>query len=149
MTVQTAETWACEEFRHAGIGDGRWGRRLIEMGRQAARSPAGRVSECFRNDAQRQGAYGLLESEAVAPGQVAAGVYAACAQRCAELPFVYCAVDGTSLTLTDRRREKDFGSVGSHAEGARGLKVINAMVLSPEGVPLGISAQQWWARPTD
>jgi hypothetical protein len=26
--------------------------------------------------------------------------------------------------------------------------VVNAMVLSPQGVPLGISAQQWWARST-
>lgn len=147
MRSQTSETWACEEFRHAPIGDGRWGRRLIEMGGQAARSPAGRVTECFRNDAERQGAYGLLESKVVTPEQVAAGVYIACARRCAELPFVYCAVDGTSLTLTDRRREKDFGSIGSHAEGARGIKVINAMVLSPEGVPLGLSAQKWWTRP--
>jgi hypothetical protein len=148
MRTQTRATWACEEFRHAPIGDGRWGRRLIEMGGQAARSPAGRITECFRNDAERQGAYGLLESKAVTPEQVAAGVYIACARRCAELPFVYCAVDGTSLTLTDRRREKDFGSIGTHTEGARGIKVINAMVLSPEGVPLGLSAQQWWTRST-
>jgi hypothetical protein len=56
-------------------------------------------------------------------------------------------VDGTSLTLVDRGGTKDFGSVGSRKYGVRGLKVVNAMVLSPEGVPLGAGAQKWWNRP--
>lgn len=59
---------------------------------------------------------------------------------------MYCPVDGTSLTLTDHARRKGFGSVGSRAAGARGLKVMNAMVLSAQGVPLGVSAQRWWVR---
>ena len=60
--------------------------------------------------------------------------------------LVFCAVDGTSLTLTDYDRKKGFGPVGSRAEGGRGLKVMNAMVLSAEGVPLGVSSQRYWTR---
>ena len=146
MRETAAYAWACEEFRRAGIDDGRWRRRLIEMGAQAARRPAGRVTEAFSDDAGRQGAYGLLESDAVTSEGVATAVFAACAARSGEYPFVYCPVDGTSLTLTDRSRSKRFGSVGSHSNGASGLKVINAMVLSPDGVPIGVSAQKWWTR---
>ena len=105
------------------------------------------MTETFSDDAERQGAYGLLESDAVAPEQVASAMFNACALRSAEHPFVFCPVDGTSLRLVDRERSKDFGSVGSHRNRARGLKVINAMVLSPDGVPLGMSSQKWWARP--
>lgn len=141
------QSWAAEEFRHSKIEDARWRRRLVKMGAQAARRPAGRVTETFGDDAERQGAYGLLESEAVAPEQVAAAVFAASGQRSAAHEFVFCPVDGTSLKLVDHDHCKDFGSIGTHANGARGLKVMNAMLLSPQGIPLGLSAQQWWTRP--
>jgi hypothetical protein len=122
---------------------------LVRVADQASRCPAGRVTETFSNDAQRQGAYGLLESKAVGVEQVAAAMFVACARRCADEDFVFCPVDGTSLTLTDRSHRKDFGPIGSRAEGARGIKAINAMALSPKGVPLGVCAQQWWTRSSE
>jgi hypothetical protein len=73
-------------------------------------------------------------------------MFEACARRSAREAFVFCAVDGTSLSLTDYDRSKGFGPVGSRAEGGRGLKVMNAMVLSAEGVPLGVSSQRYWTR---
>jgi hypothetical protein len=117
------------------------------MASRAVRRPAGRITEVFDNAAQRQGAYGLLESDAVSADGLAGAMFVACARRAANEPFVFCPVDGTSLTLTDDARTKDFGSVGARSKGARGLKVINALVLSPTGVPIGISAQEWWTRP--
>jgi Transposase DNA-binding len=144
--VETARDWAHEEFRHASIDDARWRRRLVQMAAQAVRRPAGRVSEAFGDDASRQGAYGLLESKLVGATEVGAGMFAACALRSAQYPFVFCPVDGTSLSLVDRARRKDFGSVGTRCQRARGLKVINAMVLSPDGVALGMGGQKWWPR---
>lgn len=141
------DRWAIEEFGGTTIKDPRWRRRLVRVAARTARRPAGRVTETFANDAERQGAYGLLESDVVTTAQVASAMFAACGRRSSNEPFVFCAVDGTSLTLTDRYQCKDFGPIGSRAEGARGIKVINAMVLSPRGVPLGVSAQQWWTRP--
>jgi hypothetical protein len=143
----SAASWAFEEFGHAAVPDRRWGRRLVRMAAQGARRPAGRVTEVFGDAAERQGAYGLLESTEVAAADVAAAMFKTTARRSRGQPFVYCPVDGTSLTLTDRNRAKDFGSVGSHGQGARGIKVMNTMVLSARGVPLGVSAQQWWTRP--
>jgi hypothetical protein len=116
------------------------------MAAQGARRPAGRVTESFNDSAGRQGAYGLLESDAVGTAEVAGAMFASSARRSRGQPFVYCAVDGTSLTLTDRARQKGFGSIGSRAAKGRGLKVMNAMLLSPQGVPLGMTAQQWWVR---
>lgn len=73
-------------------------------------------------------------------------MFEACARRSSRESFVFCAIDGTSLSLTDYDRSKGFGPVGSRAEGGRGLKVMNAMVLSAEGVPLGVSSQRYWTR---
>ena len=55
-------------------------------------------------------------------------------------------VDGTSLTLTDWRRAKGFGAVGSTSNGARGLKVMNAYAVAADGTPIGILGQKWWRR---
>src|SRR5262245_3849759 len=138
--------WAFEEFGGAKIEDQRWRRRLVVMAEAAARQPAGRITEAFTDAAARQGAYGLLESAAIQPDEVGAPLFAACARRSAGEAYVFCPVDGTSLTLTDEDRRKGFGPIGSRAQGGRGLKVMNVMALSAEGVPLGISAQQWWTR---
>jgi hypothetical protein len=138
--------WAVDEFGRSGIADQRWRRRLVSVAARVARRPAGRVTEVFGNAAERQGAYGLLETEAVSGGEVGAGMFEACARRSAREDFVYCPIDGTSLTLTDRERRKNFGPIGARSQGARGLKVMNAVALSPGGVPLGVSSQQWWTR---
>jgi hypothetical protein len=73
----TLSDWSHGEFGHAGISDHRWRARLVGMAMQAARCPAGRITEVFSNDAQRQGAYGLLESEAVGHEQIAEAMFVA------------------------------------------------------------------------
>jgi len=144
---ETLASWSQDEFGRAKIPDARWRRRLVKMGSGAARCPSGRVTETFTNDAERQGAYGLLESDAVAAEQISASIFEACAARCRDEEFVYCPVDGSSLTMTDWGKSKDFGPIGSRAEGGRGIKVMSAIALSSSGVPLGVSSQRWWTRP--
>lgn len=139
-------SWAFEEFGQARLADPRWRRRLVRMAERAARRPAGRVTEAFTRSDERQGAYGLLESAAVGPDEVGMAMFEACARRSASETFVFCAIDGTSLNLTDYEHSKGFGPVGSRAEGGRGLKVMNAMLLSAKGVPLGVSSQRYWTR---
>ena len=146
MTNETARDWAVDEFGAANLEDARWRTRLIAMGAQAARRPGGTVSEVFNDAAARQGAYGLLECADVTRSQIAEAMFAADARRCACHPFVFVPVDGSSVTLTDVMRAKGFGSIGDHVHGARGLKVISALLVSPLGVPLGLGSQVWWAR---
>lgn len=88
----------------------------------------------------------MLERAEIDAGEIAAAMVAAAGRRCASLPFVYVPVDGSSVTITDKARTKGFGNVGDHVHGARGLKVISALLVSPLGVPLGLGSQVWWAR---
>jgi hypothetical protein len=142
-----AVEWAQEEFRSVELDDGRWKTRLFGVAARVAKRPGGKVSDVFRNDAERQGAYGLLESGRVAASEVGLAMFKATARRCAREKFVFCAVDGSSLTLTDREKTKPFGPIGTRSQGGRGLKVINALAMSPGGVPLGLTSQVWWTRP--
>ncbi len=141
----SAAAWAWDEFGGVELQDARWRRRLVQVAEQAARRPAGKVTEVFGNDADRQGAYGLLESDAVGAPEIAKAMFHACAQRCASEAFVFCAVDGSSLTLADQAKQK-FGPIGSRNHGVQGLKVISALAVSAEGVTLGLAGQVWWAR---
>ena len=147
MTEGTARVWALEVFGGAKLGDARWRTRLVAVVAEVARRPGGTVSRVFNNAAARQGAYGLLESDELDAAEIAAAMVAAGGRRCAPLPFVFVPVDGSSVTITDKARTKGFGSVGDHVHGARGLKVISALLVSPLGVSLGLGAQIWWARP--
>lgn len=149
MGAETAREWAVETFGSVELEDPRWRTRLIAMGAQAARRPGGKVSTVFTDAAARQGAYGLLEGDGLEPARVTAAMTGADARRCAALPFVYVPVDGSSVTITDHACGKGFGSIGDRVHGARGLKMINALLVSPLGVPLGLGAQVWWQRQSD
>jgi hypothetical protein len=116
------------------------------MATTAAERPGGRVTEVFTTSADRQGAYDLLDNDAVTPGAVTASMGVATARRCAGLDDVLVLVDGSSVTLTDDKGGKDFGAVGTIGQGARGLKVITALAVNLDGVPLGVLDQQYWVR---
>lgn len=139
--------WACEEFSDTNLGHAARRTRLIQIATQAGARPAGKVSEVFLTPADAEGAYRWLENPAVQVGALVDGIGRACAARAAAHAFVYIPVDGSSLTLVDVEREKDFGPIGTARMGARGVKVLGAIAVSPEGVPLGVCALEWWARP--
>jgi hypothetical protein len=151
MKRSSFKTWAVEEFGATELGDVRRTARLVAMATEAAQNPGGRVSSVFRRSADRQGAYDFLESKLVRAEAILGAAVDACNLRAAEFPFVFVPLDGTSLNLADLARTKDFGSVGSRERGARGLKVIDAIAVAPNGTPLGIAGMKWWvrgARPT-
>ena len=68
------DVWAAEQFGGTDLGDKRRTARLVRVASSAARSPAGKVSAVFDDDAERQGAYDFLESPHVAAAQLEAGV---------------------------------------------------------------------------
>lgn len=147
MDATTAAlAWAAEEFGSATLGDARRVARLVQVAAGAATRPAGTVTEVFADGAARQGAYGLLCNDAVAVEDVAAAAHRACARRCADLPFVYVPLDESGLTITDRARAKGTGKIGAHRFPTRGFKVLTAQAVAPDGTPVGLCGQRWWAR---
>jgi hypothetical protein len=145
MTSVTAQ-WAKEEFGQADLGDARRTARLTLIATRVAERPAGKVSEVFEDRAERTGAYDFLESEHVTVERVMAHVGKKTAERAAACPFAFVAIDGSSLNLTERGGAKGFGRVGTRERGARGLKVITALAVSPRAETVGVLDQQWWAR---
>jgi hypothetical protein len=97
--------------------------------------------------AEREAAFRFVESDEFSYQDVAAASRVAAVRRASAYPFAFVAVDGSTLTLTDRS-SKGFGPVSSK-DAARGMQAMTALVLSPSGVPLGIAGQELWVRPDE
>jgi len=149
MTLEAAEcseTWAKEEFGGAMLTDVRHIRRLVKMAGQLAEHPAATVYGAFRADREARPAYEFLENENLDWRDIADASHRACAMRAEKYPYVFVVIDGSSWTYTDTAQKKGFGPIGTHTQGARGIKVMTAYAIAPDGVPLGVLAQELWAR---
>lgn len=138
--------WSEDVFGRAELGDRRRTLRLVQLAESAAARPAGKITEVCQSGADRQGAYDLINNPQVTTSALLDSVRQGTIRRCQGEGHVFVAVDGTSLNITDRKREKNFGAIGALSLGARGLKVINALAMGPDGTPLGLSSQRWWVR---
>jgi hypothetical protein len=144
-----AEGWAVEQFGQVDLGDTRRNGRLVRMAIAACMRPSGKVAAVFPKDQQREAAYDFLENEEVEVDEIIAGLARATVQRCEEHAFVFVPVDGTSISVVDRKGERDFGRIGSDQQGARGLKVIDALAVDPQGTPVGLLGLTWWTRSSE
>ena len=141
-----ATTWARDEFGGARFGDRRLTKRLVKVAGTAAGRPAGQITQVFSTASSREGAFRLVENEAVEVRELVQASSRKCAERSAGSAFVFVPVDGSSLNLTDDKRSKGTGVVGSRRVGARGFQVMTALAITPDGTPSGLCGQTWWAR---
>jgi hypothetical protein len=81
------------EFAGTLLGDARRGRRFRSIVESLATRRAGKVSDVFRDAAERQGAYDFLEHDNVKAAAVQTAAAKAIARRCTEFDSIYLALD--------------------------------------------------------
>jgi len=148
MHRRSVQRWAKAEFRDFEGGDVRRRARTISLAAAAARMPAGQVTQVVTTAAEAEAAFRWVRNPAVTAAALAKASAAATVRRCAKMPFVFVAVDQTSIGLVDRQRAKGFGHVGrgGTCRKSRGLQVMTALAVDPDGGSLGAIGQAWWAR---
>jgi len=146
MQTFTGLSWAFEEFGDATLGNKRRSDRLVQVAKQVAATPDGRVTSVFADPADREAAFRFVENSQVDPQSIASASHRACVRRAAFYPFVYVPIDGTSLNIVDWQRTKGLGIIGSRRVGATGLKVMSAIGVAADGTPLGLCGQKYWTR---
>lgn len=68
-------------------------------------------------------------------------------QNAENTEHLFCAVDGTSLNITDRTGNKGLGPINdSHAKG---IIVQNSVVFDENRIPCGVLKQVYWTRPSE
>jgi Transposase DNA-binding/Transposase DDE domain len=148
LSLGDSRAWADATFSGSPLGDARNTRRLVKIAAAVSRRPAGRVTQVFEKDADRQAAYGLLENERVRAADILRGLGETTAQQCvtAGMPRVYVAGDGSSIRVTDRKGTKGSGRVGTTQAKGRGFEVMSGLAIDPDGVPRSLCWQSYWAR---
>jgi Transposase DNA-binding len=149
MREQGHEGWAREEFGAAFFRDKRHLDRLVSMAASLVHRPAGTVLAAFPERADAKGAYAWLENHEIEPEDVARAQQVACARRCTGEDYLVVPIDGSSWTFTDSKGIKGLGRIGTHTNGALGLKTMTAYGLNPAGTPLGVLGQALWVRPLE
>lgn len=139
-------TWAQDEFGDTALGDPRRTKRLVTMMSRLEANPGGPVAQVYPKGRERQAAYKWLENPFVRVAALERARNVACMRRMALGGTFAVPVDKTSIHLSDRVGERDFGSVGNRRLGSRGVQVITGLALNAAGAPLGVAHQLLWAR---
>jgi hypothetical protein len=147
--LETTRPWAQRELAHAALGDARRTRRLVDLTARWAAQP----TQSFPTLATSRGAlkahYRFIDLSARVfdreiPDAIRQAHAQATATRLTGLPLVLAVQDTTSLDWTHHPATADLGPL----ETARrqGLLVHSTLAVRPDGQPLGLLAQDVWAR---
>ncbi len=143
-----ASGWAAHEFEDAPLVDRRLNERAATMASDFARHPGAPIPKACDTDAKRTGAYRFLENDAVLPEQILAGHRQASLARLAQEPVVLAPSDTTSFNYTHLPKTTGLGQIGNHDQPTlRGLWLHSTHAFTPAGLPLGLIAASFWARP--
>ena len=139
--------WAINEFGAAELEDTRRTGRLVRLASVLAQRPAALLPAACDDPAMLKGGYRLLENPAVAPAAVLASHVQATLERAREVPLVLAVQDTTELDYTHHPGTTGLGPIGNGY--GRGLLVHTTLATTPDRLPLGLLAQQDWARDPD
>jgi len=139
--------WAVTEFADAELGDLRRTQRLVELAGVLAQHPTAALPEACGDGAMLKAAYRFFDNDAVEPQDVLLSHIEATYGRLAQVPLVLAVQDTTEVDWTAHPATQNLGPLGHSA--CRGLMVHSTLAFTPERVPLGLLAQQVWARDPD
>jgi hypothetical protein len=146
-SLPDATNWAVTECADAELGDLRRTKRLVELASVLAQHPTAMLPEACGADAMLKAASRFFDNDAIEPQDVLISHREATYGRLAQVPLVLAAQETTEVDWTAHPATKDLGPLGHSA--CQGLMVHTTLAFTPERVPLGLLAQQVWARDPD
>jgi hypothetical protein len=145
MSDLPADTaWAVTDFAEAELGDVRRTTRLVELAHVLAQHPTAALPEACGDDAMLKAAYRFFANDAIEPHDVLESHIEATSRRLHHVPVVLAVQDTTEVDWTSHPATRDLGPLGPRA--CQGLLVHSTLAFTPERLPLGLLAQQVWAR---
>lgn len=136
--------WIGPEMQTLDLGDPRRARRVMQMIEQFSANPEASIPKACASDAATKAAYRALGSEEIVAEEIRLAHARAAAERARGCKRVLLPQDTMVLSFPTLAGTEGLGPVGK--DGTRGLLVHSGMILTPEGLPLGILHQQVWTR---
>jgi hypothetical protein len=148
--------WIDEELKDAWFRDVRLGKRLCKLLAMMSDGMGDSIPYACLDWANTKAAYRFFSNDRISEEEILSGHFAATAQRAGQ-------VDGPVLVLHDtsefvfkrredstmgllRRRKRPCGGGNYREVTLRGILMHSSLVVTPEGLPLGLSAIKFWTR---
>ena len=149
--------WVDRELADSVFRDERLGKRLRSLLQQLSSSPGGSIPLVCQEWANTKAAYRFLDNDRVSEAEILAGHFASTRDRCA-------ATGGPVLVLHDTTefsyKREDIEAVGKTRIGVAGadykgllryytgcgILTQSSLVVTTEGLPLGLAAIKFWSR---
>src|SRR5712691_5711897 len=145
--VPDATNWAVTEFADADLGDLRRTQRLVQLAHVLAQHPGAALPEACGSGAMLKAAYRFFANDDIEPSDIVQSHVEATYSRLNTVPLVLAVQDTTEADWTSLRATEGLGPLGHTA--CQGLLVHTTLAITPDRVPLGLLAQQVWARDPD
>jgi hypothetical protein len=142
-----ATSWAVTEFADADLGDLRRTQRLVQLAHALAQRPGAALPEACGSGAMLKAAYRFFTNDDIAPDDMVQSHIEATYRRLHAVPLVLAVQETTEAHWTNVRVVEGVGPLGHPA--CHGLLVHTTLAITPDRVPLGLLAQQVWARDPD
>jgi hypothetical protein len=136
--------WTIPELRHVDLGDRRLNRRLLRLVEALAARPQASVPEATGSWAAAKAAYRFWDNDRVHPAAIHAAHRTSTLGRLPADGPLLAIQDSTALDFTPHPATRGLGYLG-HPQH-HGLWLHSVLCASADGVPLGLLAQQAWAR---
>jgi Transposase DNA-binding/Transposase Tn5 dimerisation domain len=136
--------WAVSEFADTELGDLRRTQRVVELATVLAQHPTAPLPEACGTGAMLKAAYRFFSNDAIEPQDLLQSHSEATYSRLCRVPLVLAVQDTTEVDWTAHPATQGLGPLGHRA--CQGLHVHSTLAFTPERVPLGLLAQQVWAR---
>jgi len=139
-------SWVQQELGAVTLGDKRLNQRLLATAEQLAAQPTAPLNQACADWAATKASYRLFQNKRVAEAAILAPHQTQTQARMAEHELVLAVQDTTYLDYSTHPQTTGLGPIGTPRQQLRGLVQHTTLALTPAGLPLGILAQEIWAR---
>jgi hypothetical protein len=136
--------WARIEFGQANLGDKRRTERLIQLANALGENPQGSLPEATGTSATLKAAYRFFDNQDVESAAILESHLQSTYQRMRSVDRVLAVQDTSYLDWSHHPATEGLGPLVSSER--RGLITHSTVAFTVEKVPLGVLAQQVWAR---
>ncbi len=150
-------SWVDQELAGARFSDERLGKRLRKLLVQMDAARGEPLPLACRDWANTKAAYRFLSNDDVSEAEILAGHFAATRDRIAATDGPILVLQDTTEFLYKRAKPEDIGAIGYArlpvgTRGPRkyhticGLLMHGSLAVTPEGLPLALTAAKFWTR---
>jgi hypothetical protein len=138
------------EFADADLGDKRLDKRLLKVITAFASHPNLSIPAASPDWAAAKGTYRLFGHESVTPEKLLASHRLQTIERCLKLLTILVIGDTTKIDFSRRKQMSGLGPLsGEKGRAGAGLFIHSSLASTESGVPLGVLANDAWARDLD